>query len=224
MLSYFIFQLLTAFRYWFVVKNINVEKVNTFQGIWSIPAWDAHLRWPLVIMVTLMIMLIFTHLRLFCDDKLSLLSCFCRVAYYWSDPERWQGSAGVGRLVDIFAAQHETLRLKCPCVPILSHLIWRFFFPRSQCLGQYLSPQNFKGWQLLEGRLENWKWQSITLALSRYILYIPISCFQRWQWLWFIMRPASKVSVQSRNFWDTKYTSNFLVWSCRFNMTSTKGV
>ena len=27
--------------------------------------------------------------------------------------------------------------------------------------------------------------------------------------------PAPKVSVQSRNFWDTKYTNNFLVWSCR---------
>merc|ERR1719209_543869 len=44
-------------------------EVNTFQGTWSIPAWDAQLR----------------------------------VVYYWSDPERWLGTAGVGRSVPVTA-------------------------------------------------------------------------------------------------------------------------
>jgi len=44
-------------------------EVNTFQGTWAIPAWDAQLR----------------------------------VVYYWSDPERWLGTAGVGRSVPVTA-------------------------------------------------------------------------------------------------------------------------
>ena len=49
------------------------------------------------------------HMSFVLCPKTFFLSQFYRVAYYWSDPERWLGSAGVGRLVDILAAQHVAL-------------------------------------------------------------------------------------------------------------------
>ena len=206
MLSCFSFQVLIASR----IKWMNVKKVNTFQGVWSIPAWDAHLRWHLVIMMIMIIMIVLSHMfiwRLFSDQLISLLLWSYRVAYYWSDPERWLGSAGVGRLVSqpatIWLNNFYAIDMRLCFITTCNNIMKICFFHDHLMIFRSVPvTAELQGLATIGEKTGELK---MTIDYTSFVeVGFPLSGFLRWRWLWFIMRPASKVSVQSGNFWDTK--------------------